>query len=106
MDDCIFCKIINGQLPGTFLYKDDDVVVIRDIHPQAPVHYLVLSRRHIPEFLEASDAQVANMLKTVKKIIWDEHITSYRIVNNGKGAALIDHLHIHILGSIDKLRTL
>lgn len=106
MDDCIFCKVISGTLPGTFLYKDDDTVVIKDIHPQAPVHWIVMPKKHVPELVKADDALLAKMLGTVKKIIKDEHIANYRIIANGKGAALIDHLHIHVLGNIDKFRKL
>ncbi len=106
MDDCIFCKVINGKLPGTFLYKDDDVVVIKDIHPQAPVHWIVMPKRHVAEFIEADDKLIEKLFRVAKKIIKDEHIAHYRLVNNGKGAALIDHLHIHVLGNVDKFRKL
>ncbi|MBI2405074.1 HIT domain-containing protein [Candidatus Gottesmanbacteria bacterium] len=106
MDNCIFCQVISGKLPGTFLYKDDDVVVIKDIHPQAAVHYLVISKKHVPELVEADDALLMKVMSTVKKIIKEHHIANYRIVNNGQGAALIDHMHVHVLGSIDKFRKL
>jgi len=106
MDECIYCQIISGKLPGTFLYKDDDVVVIKDIHPQAPVHWAVVSKKHVPEFIEADDALLVKMLAVIKKIIKDEHIINYRLVNNGKGAALINHVHIHVLGQVEKFRKL
>lgn len=106
MSDCIFCKVISGELPSKPVYQDDDVMVIPDIHPQAAVHLLVIPKKHVPEFMEADDALLAKIVKMVKKIIKDEHITNYRIVSNGKGAALIDHLHVHILGQVDKYRKL
>ncbi len=106
MDDCIYCQVISGKLPGTFLYKDDDVVVIKDIHPQAPVHWAVVSKKHVPEFIEADDMIIEKIFRVVKKIIKDEHIVNYRIVNNGKGTALIDHLHVHVLGKVEKFRKL
>lgn len=81
-------------------------MVIADINPQAPVHLLVVPKKHIAEFIEAEDSLIATMTATVKKIIADQHIVNYRIVSNGRGAAVIDHLHIHILGNVDKLRTL
>lgn len=106
MSDCIFCKVISGELPSKSVYQDDDMMVIPDIHPQASVHLLVIPKKHVSEFTEADDALLAKIVKTVKKIIKDEHISNYRIVSNGKGAALIDHLHMHILGKVDKYRKL
>lgn len=81
-------------------------MVIPDIHPQAPVHLLVVPKKHSAEFIEAEDSLIAKMMATVKKIIADQHIVNYRIVSNGRGAAVIDHLHIHILGNVDKYRKL
>ena len=106
MDSCIFCSVIAGKLPSTKLYEDDDVVVIKDIHPQAPVHWLVISKKHVPELLQVPDDLAGKMMAVVNKIIRDQGIEKYRIVINGKGAVLVDHLHIHVLGSIDKFRTL
>jgi histidine triad (HIT) family protein len=106
MDNCIFCQIKEGKIPGNFVYQDDDVMVIRDIHPQAPVHLLVIPKAHIGEFIEASETVVATLMSIAKKMIEQEKITNYRLVNNGRGVAVVDHLHIHILGKIDKLRSL
>ena len=106
MHDCIFCNIVVGALPSTPLYQDEDVMVIQDIHPQAPVHLLVLSKKHVSEFLEAEDALIDKIMRVVRKVIQEEKITNYRIVNNGKGVAFIDHVHVHILGNVDKMRAL
>ena len=106
MDACIFCDVIAGKLPSTTLYEDDDVVVIKDIHPQAPVHWLVISKSHVPELLEVPDGHAGKMMAVVNKIIREQGIQKYRIVINGKGAVLVDHLHIHVLGKIDKFRAL
>jgi histidine triad (HIT) family protein len=104
--DCIFCDVIAGKLPSTKLYEDTDVVVIRDIHPQAPVHWLVISKKHVPELLEVPDGLAGKMMAVVNTVIRGQGIKKYRIVINGKGAVLVDHLHIHVLGKIDKFRTL
>ena len=106
MDDCIFCKVISGELPSNPVYQDDDVIVIPDIHSQAPVHLLVIPKKHVAEFTEAGDELLTKMMKVIKQVIQNQHITGYRLVNNGKGAAVIDHLHIHILGNVDKKRKL
>ena len=106
MDDCIFCKIIKGEIPGKFVYQDDDVMVIEDIHPQAPVHLLVIPKTHVAEFTEADDALVHKVFATAKRIIQEKRVTGYRLVTNGGGAAFVDHLHVHILGNVAKDRTL
>lgn len=103
---CIFCDVIAGKLPSTKLYEDDYVVVIKDIHPQAPVHWLVISKKHVPELVEVPEGLPGKMMAVVNKIIREQGIEKYRIVINGKGAVLVDHLHIHVLGKIDKFRTL
>lgn len=106
MNDCVFCRVISGALPSNPVYQDDDIIVIPDLHPQAPVHLLVIPKTHISEFIEAPDEILTKMNVVIKRIIHDQRITLYRLVNNGKGAAVIDHIHIHILGSIDKYRKL
>lgn len=106
MDNCIFCQIVAGKIPGNFVFQDEAFMVIRDIHPQAPIHLLVIPKKHIAEFIDADDGTTARMVKLAREMIKREKITSYRLVNNGKGAAVIDHLHLHILGKIDKLRSL
>ena len=106
MNNCIFCDVIAGKLLSTKLYEDDDVIVIRDIHPAAPVHLLVISKKHISELLEVPDGLAGKMMMVVNKIIKEQRIEQYRIVINGKGAVFVDHLHIHVLGKIDKERTL
>lgn len=105
MDECIFCKIVRGELPGTVVYKDDQVTAFRDIHPVAPTHILVVPNKHIASTneLTAQDEQLAgHMLAVVKSIAEAEGITQrgYRlIVNTGPDAnQVVFHLHLHIIG--------
>lgn len=100
MADCIFCKIIKGEIPGTPVYQDDDCIVIPDIHPQAPVHLLVIPKKHTLDITGADDALITKLLRVVKKLIHDKKLTSFRLVHNGGGAAYVKHLHIHVLGSV------
>lgn len=106
MSDCIFCQVVAGKLPSTCLYQDDQVMVIKDIYPQAPVHWIVIPKKHVSELIAADESLISYMMKISKKVIKDEKIQGYRLVNNGKGAAVIDHLHIHVMGKIDKSRSL
>jgi len=107
MTDCLFCKIIAGELPGDFVYKNDLVVVFKSIEPKAPIHLLVVpkSDKHIDSVndLEESDRQVISELFLVaKKVAKDFNLdqTGYKLVFNvGRGGGqVIDHLHLHLLG--------
>jgi len=100
----IFSRIIDGEIPGTFVYRDDDVVAIRDINPAAPVHILIIPRRPIPSLaeLEEGDGALAGMLLLVAaKLARQEGLEKgYRVViNTGEeGGQTVPHLHLHLLG--------
>lgn len=101
----IFSRIIDGEIPGTFVYQDEHLVAIRDIHPAAPTHVLVIPRKPIPSLaqLEEEDAELAGrLLLAVKRIAEQEGLAErgYRVVVNtgDEGGQTVPHLHIHILG--------
>ncbi len=103
--DCIFCKIIAGQIPADVLYKDDKVIAFRDINPVAPVHLLVIPREHIPSLNEITEQQsplIAHMIMVAKQLAKQQDIATkgYRVVFNvgSWGGQLIQHLHMHLLG--------
>lgn len=106
-ENCIFCKIIKGEIPSTKVYEDDHVLAFKDIHPAAPVHVLVVPKQHI-ESLEALDEgniqAVVPVHKAIKKVaeITGVKDTGYRvIVNCGSDAGqTVMHLHYHVLGGI------
>ena len=105
MADCIFCKIISGDLPGKIVYKDDLVTAFHDINPAAPVHILVVPNKHIASTNDLTDLDeplMGHLLLIVKQIAENEGIADdgYRlIVNTGPNAnQLVPHLHVHILG--------
>lgn len=102
---CLFCKVINGDMPGEFVHKDDRCVVIRDINPQAPMHLLVIPLEHIESLDEASqrDEQVLGHLLRIGARLANEQgngETGYRtVINTGAGAGqTVFHLHVHVLG--------
>lgn len=107
MDSCLFCKIINGDIPATTLYEDDDVLAFRDISPQAPVHFLVIPKKHIsgPAALTApDDPLVGKMMRVGADIAAQEGIgAGFRVVfNNGASAGqTVFHIHLHVLGGRD-----
>ena len=104
MNDCLFCKIIAGDIPCTKVYEDEYVFAFRDINPQAPVHVLVLPKEHIScadEINGANSALVAKCFEAVAKIAKAEGLSNgYRVVNNcgEDGGQTVKHLHFHILG--------
>ncbi len=104
MDDCLFCKIISGEIPSTKLYEDDLIYAFADIDPQAPVHFLVVPKKHIASLDDAQpeDAELlAHILLKIKDIAKEQGITNgYRVaLNIGEdGGQAVQHMHFHVLG--------
>ncbi|RLG99163.1 histidine triad nucleotide-binding protein [Candidatus Bathyarchaeota archaeon] len=103
MADCIFCKIASGEIPAQIVYKDDEFVAFRDINPQAPVHILIIPKKHIPKLYDTDDEKLlGKMLVLANEIAKKEGISEdgYRIVinTNRNAGQSIDHLHLHLLG--------
>ena len=102
--DCLFCKIIAGEIPSSKVYENDRVFVFRDINPQAPVHMLAVPKEHIgsaDEVTAENSAAVAAIFEAIPKVAAAEGLTGgYRIVSNcGHDACQsVKHLHFHILG--------
>jgi len=104
MSDCIFCKIVAGEIPSKQVRADDDVVAFHDLSPQAPVHVLVVPRKHISSLDEASDedrALLGRILLFIRDLARELEIApGYRIVNNCGASAgqSVFHIHFHLLG--------
>lgn len=104
MTDCVFCRIISGQIPSTTVYEDSDIVAFRDLEPHAPLHVLIVPRRHIPTVNDLGpedDALVGAMLRAAARIARDHgyDVRGYRTVFNCNGEAgqSVYHLHLHLL---------
>jgi len=105
MADCIFCKIVAGEVPADIRYQDDKLIAFRDVNPLAPTHLLIIPRKHIPSLLEVFDAEtslIGDMAGVANQLAKREGIAQkgYRLVINcglqgGQGVA---HLHMHLLG--------
>lgn len=105
MSDCLFCKIINGEIPSDKVYEDDEVLAFRDINPHAPTHVLIIPKKHISTIndLQDEDAALAGKLYlAAKKVAKLEGIadSGYRTVMNCNKAAgqMVFHIHLHLLG--------
>ncbi len=101
---CLFCRIARGEIPSRKAYEDDEVVAFHDIHPAAPVHLLIVPKRHVESLLDAQDgdqALLGKMLLLAPRLARAEGATDgFRlVVNNGHGGGQeVFHLHLHVLG--------
>lgn len=103
--DCIFCKIINNEIPSTKVYEDDFVYAFKDINPQAPVHIVIIPKKHFNSIndidLKTDSAYIFAIFSAIQKIAEEQHLENgFRIINNcGRdGAQSVLHLHFHLLG--------
>lgn len=102
--ECIFCKIATGKLPSDIVYQDDSVVAFKDIHPKAPVHILIIPRKHIGSLAEVTREDlplVAHILEAANIVAMQQGTgNAYKIVINTGGDAgqVVMHLHLHLLG--------
>ena len=105
MEECVFCKIVAGEIPADILYQDEALIAFRDINPLAPTHLLVIPREHVPSLAELSETEsslIGDMVKTANQLAKREGVaeSGYRLVINcgTQGGQLVPHLHMHLLG--------
>lgn len=106
MSDCLFCKIIAGDIPSTIVYEDETVFAFKDIDPQAPTHFLVIPKTHIPScgaITPENSGIVAHCFEVITKVTQEQGIESFRVVSNcGEQAGQsVPHLHFHVLAGRD-----
>lgn len=105
MDNCLFCKIIKGEIPSSKVYEDEYAYAFKDIHPQAPVHVLVVSKTHVKNILEGADLPAAELSALMKACSQVARLTGidqsgFRVVTNcgPDSRQSVPHLHFHVLG--------
>ncbi|MDO8206341.1 MAG: histidine triad nucleotide-binding protein [Gallionella sp.] len=104
MSDCLFCKITRGEIPCTKVYEDDEVLAFHDIHPVAPVHFMLIPKLHLASLADAEEAHAAllgRMLLLAPKLAKEQGLDQgFRtVINTGKGGGQeVFHLHIHVIG--------
>ena len=102
--DCLFCKIASGTIPVTRLFENDHVLAFPDINPQAPVHILIIPKRHFDSLARTTSSEVellGQLLNTATEVAQQQHLDKgFRLViNTGPdGGQTVDHLHVHLLG--------
>jgi len=105
MTDCVFCKIVAGEIPSEIVYQDEEIVAFRDINPLAPTHVLLIPRAHIPSLVHLTDAEtplIGRMVKVASELAEKEGVaeSGYRLVINSgeQGGQIVPHIHMHLLG--------
>lgn len=102
MKDCLFCKMVQKEIPTNIIYEDDQCIAFYDIEPKAPTHFLVIPKEHYDSLNEAKDEQVVgHLLRVASNVAQQEGLSNgYRIViNTGEeGGQTVQHLHVHVLG--------
>jgi histidine triad (HIT) family protein len=102
--NCLFCKIVAGQIPSKKAYEDEDILAFHDIHPWAPVHILIIPKRHITSMVDvtmAEQALLGKMMAISPKLMADLGVTNgYRhVINTGRdGLQEVMHVHLHVMG--------
>jgi len=109
MSDCIFCRIVSGEIPAKKIYEDDLVVAFHDINPVAPVHFLVIPKAHVPSMAELTaehEAVMGRVMTVAARLAREQGATDgFRtIINTGRvGRQEVYHLHVHVIGGPDVL---
>ena len=102
MENCLFCRIIAGEIPGDKVYEDDHVYAFRDINPQAPVHVLIVPKKHLANILECDAETAAALTDAIRVIAREQGVDEkgFRVVSNcgHDGAQSVNHLHVHLMG--------
>ncbi|GAB4421630.1 MAG: histidine triad nucleotide-binding protein [Sideroxydans sp.] len=103
-ENCVFCKIVRGEIPCRKVYEDDEVLAFHDIHPVAPVHFMLVPKRHLVSLLEAGESDaplLGRMLLLAPRLAREQGLENgFRtVINSGKGGGQeVFHLHIHVIG--------
>jgi histidine triad (HIT) family protein len=106
MDDCVFCKVIRGELPSEKIRETENLIVIKDIEPQADLHLLIIPKEHVGDVTGLSESTWSEIKKVGLELIKQEGIKDFRMETNAGDAALIKHMHMHLLGKVSANRKL
>lgn len=103
MDDCVFCKIVKGEIPSDVVFRDENVIVFKNIEPIATHHLLICPTKHVASFMELGE-EILPMIKVTQKIINELEIKNeYKLVFNGGKYQSVPHVHMHLLsGNLEK----
>jgi len=109
MDNCLFCKIVRGEIPSSKVYEDDEVLAFHDIHPAAPVHFMLIPKLHLDSLVEATEAHrdvLGKIMVLAPRLAKEQGCTNgFRtVINTGYvGGQDVYHLHVHVIGGPERL---
>lgn len=101
MGNCVFCKIVNKEIPADFVLENEELVAFDDIHPKTPIHILVVTKAHVASIKELENPELAGeMVMAAKGIAREKNLDGYKLLFNvgREGGQEIDHLHLHLMG--------
>ena len=103
MSECIFCRIVQGEISADKKYEDEEFLAFTDINPQAPFHYLIIPKKHVSNLMEIQDEDmVGRLFSVIRHLAKEEKLDEkgFRVVNNcgEEGGQTVDHIHFHLLG--------
>jgi len=104
MNDCIFCKIVAGEVPSEIEKETDDLLVFKDIAPAAPIYLLIVPKKHLKDISEDPGANWAAIGEMACLLAKEKGLSGFRLVHNAGDAAMVGHMHVHFLGGISKDR--
>ena len=101
--ECLFCKIVAGQIPASRVYEDESILAFKDIHPQAPIHFLIIPKAHVAtlnDFMPEQAELAGSLLLTAQRLAAEHALPGYRVAMNvnREGGQVIFHVHLHLLG--------
>ena len=106
MEDCLFCKIIRKEMPTEFVKETKLLVVFKDINPKASVHLLIVPKQHLLDIREVDDETWKDIKNVAVELAKEKNLLGFRLVTNAHEAALVPHMHVHLLGDVSSTREL
>jgi len=106
MEDCVFCKIIKGEIKPEILRESENLIAINDINPQAAVHLLIIPKKHVVDIAQITDPVWVEIKKMGLDLVKERGINNFRLVTNAGDAAVVKHMHMHLLGGVSDDRKL
>jgi len=100
MEDCVFCKIIKKEIPSETIKETENLIAIKDIHPQADIHILIIPKNHTTDVNDLEDLVWTDIKKLGLELVKEKGITNFRMTTNAGDAAAVHHMHMHLLGGI------
>lgn len=100
MTTCIFCKIVQRKAPAKIVKETEDLLVFKDIEPKAPIHLLMIPKKHVSDITQLEDSLWIKMKEMINLLAKEKDLDGFRLVHNAGKAAIIPHMHIHFLGKV------